>query len=81
MPYLVKWKMTEAGQIFQSAAAYLVPAMAIDFACTVLKREPREIWIEGPGTVRIERATIFRSCQDQGPAVYFPKAKAAVPRV
>jgi hypothetical protein len=73
--------MTEAGQIFQSAAAYLVPVLAIDFACTVLKREPREIWIEGPGTVRIERATIFRSCQDQGPAVYFPKAKAAVPRV
>ena len=81
MPYLVKWKMTDAGQIFQSAAAYLVPVLAIDFACTVLKREPHEIWIEGPGTVRIERATIFRSCQDQGPAVYFPKAKAAVPRV
>jgi len=81
LPYLVKWKMTDAGQIFQSAAAYLVPVLAIDFACTVLKREPREIWIEGPGTVRIERATIFRSCQDQGPAVYFPKVKAAVPRV
>jgi hypothetical protein len=55
--------------------------MAIDFACTVLKREPREIWIEGPGTVRIERATIFRSCQDQGPQVYFAKTKAALPRV
>ena len=81
MPYLVKWKMTEAGQIFQSAAVYLVPAMAIDFACTVLKREPREIWIEGPGTVRIERATISRSCQDQGPAVHFPKAKTALSRV
>ena len=81
MPYLVKWKMTDAGQIFQSAAAYLVPVLAIDFACTVLKREPREIWIEGPGTVRIERATIFRSCQDQGPAVYFRKPKAALPSV
>ena len=81
MPYLVKWKMTEAGQIFQSAAAYLVPVLAIDFACTVLEREPREIWIEGPGTVRIERATIFRSRQDQGPAVCFPKAKADVRRV
>ncbi len=55
--------------------------MAIDFACTVLKREPREIWIEGPGTVRIERATIFRSCQDQGPPVYFPKAKVSLRRV
>jgi len=81
LPYLVKWKMTEGGQVFRSAAAYLVPATAIDFACTVLKREPREIWIEGPGTVRIERATIFRSCQDQGPPVYFPKAKAALRRV
>jgi hypothetical protein len=81
LPYLVKWKMTEAGQVFQSAAAYLVPVLAIDFACTVLKREPREIWIEGPGRVRIERATIFRSCQDQGPQVYFAKTKAALPRV
>jgi len=80
LPYLVKWKMTEAGQMFQSPA-YLVPVLAIDFACSVLKREPHEIWIEGPGTIRIERATISRSCQDQGPAIYFRKPKAALPGV
>jgi hypothetical protein len=68
MPYLVKWKLS-GGQTFQSPIAYPVPAIAIDFACTQLKHSPSDIWIEGPGGVRIERAVIIRGCRDRRPPI------------
>ncbi len=77
MPYLVKWKMTTAGRTLESPAAYLTPAMAVDFACSVLPQHPSDIWIEGPGAIRIERKMILRSCQDQGPPVLLRAGKTA----
>lgn len=77
MPYLVKWKLNGSSQIFQSPVAYAVPSAAIDFACTQLKHYPADIWIEGPAGVRIERAVIFRGCQDRRPPVQ--KFKRNVP--
>lgn len=67
MPYVVKWRLSGERRILQSPAAFAVPAAAIDFACTVFKQHPAEIWIEGPGGIRIERDVIFRQCQERGP--------------
>jgi hypothetical protein len=69
MPYLVKWKLTGSSRTYESPVAYPVPSAAIDFACTQLKHSPSDIWIEGPGGVRIERAVIFRGCQDRQPQI------------
>jgi hypothetical protein len=68
MPYVVKWRLAGERRTLQSPAAFTTPAAAIDFACPVFKQHPAEIWIEGPGGIRIERDIIFRQCQERGPA-------------
>jgi len=66
MPWVVKWKLSNGRETLQSRQAYAVPSDAIDFAGTIFKQHPVEIWIEGPGGSRIERDAIFRQCQDRG---------------
>ena len=67
MPYVVKWLLSAGGKTLQSPAMYALPSAAIDFACTVFKQNPVEIWVEGPGGIRIERDVILRECQGRGP--------------
>ena len=66
MSWVVKWKLRRGKEALQSREAYAVPSEAIDFVGTIFKQHPAEIWIEGPGRVRIERDAIFRQCQDRG---------------
>jgi hypothetical protein len=80
LPYLVKWKMTTSGRTLESPTPFLTPALAVDFACSVMTQHPSDIWIEGPGAIRIERKMILRSCQDQGPPPPQRAATAAGPR-
>lgn len=68
MSYVVKWRLSGKSQTFESSATYAVPSNAIDFACTVFKQHPVDIWVEGPGGIRIERSVIFRQCQDRRPS-------------
>jgi hypothetical protein len=68
MSYVVKWRLSGKSQTFESPASYPVPSNAIDFACTVFKQHPLDIWVEGPGGIRIERKVIFRQCQDRRPS-------------
>lgn len=68
MSYVVKWRLSGKSQTFESPATYAVPSNAIDFACTVFKQHPVDIWVEGPGGIRIERKVIFRQCQDRRPS-------------
>lgn len=68
MSYMVKWKLIGETQTRQSPQTYAGPSQAIDFACTIFKQLPVEIWIEGPGGVRIERDAIFRECRSRGPS-------------
>ena len=49
MSYMVKWKLIGETQTRQSPQTYAGPSQAIDFACTIFKQLPVEIWIEGPG--------------------------------
>jgi len=67
LPYVVKWKLTEGGDTFQSPDAFAVPSAAIDFACAELRPLPEIVWIEGPNGVQIERSVIWRGCQDRRP--------------
>jgi len=53
-------------QTLESRETYAVPSETIDFACTIFKQHPVEIWIEGPEEIRIERDVIFRACRDRG---------------
>ena len=65
MAYVVKWKLTGEEEAHASPETYATPSDAMDFACTIFKQLPIEIWIEGPeGT--IERDAIFRECRDRG---------------
>jgi len=66
MPYVVRWKLRDQDAPKESPASCAVPSQAIDVACAILKQHPREIWIEGPGGLRIERAIIVRNCRDRG---------------
>jgi hypothetical protein len=47
MPYVVKWKFKADDSPLESPRAYSSPAVAIDFACAILKEHPLEIWIDG----------------------------------
>ena len=67
MSYVVKWKLIGESQTRQSPQTYAGPSHAIDFACTIFKQLPVEIWIEGPDGLRIERDVIFRECRSRGP--------------
>ena len=67
MPYVVKWRLLGEIQHRQSRTQYTVPSAAIEFACTILKQFPLEIWIEGPSGVRIERHVIIRHCSGHRP--------------
>jgi hypothetical protein len=66
MPYVVRWKFNADDSPRESPKAYSSPAAAIDFACAILKEHPLEIWIDGPGDLRIERNVIVRHCRDRG---------------
>jgi hypothetical protein len=68
MSYVVKWRLSGKSQTFESPASYPVPSNAIDYACTIFKQHPVDIWVEGPGGIRIERKVIFRQCQDRRPS-------------
>jgi hypothetical protein len=68
MSYVVMWRMSGKSKTHESTVAYHTPSAAIDFACTLFKLHPAEIWIEGPGGIRIERNAIFRQCQERGPS-------------
>jgi hypothetical protein len=67
MSYVVKWKLIGEAQTRQSPQTYAGPSHAINFACNILKQLPVDIWIEGPGEVRIERDVIYRECHSRGP--------------
>ena len=62
MPYVVKWILAGEPKNRESPEAYRDAPRAIDFACTVLKRKPASIWIEGPAGARIERSVIELNC-------------------
>jgi hypothetical protein len=47
MRYVVKWRLTGESRTLQSPAAFALPGAAIDFACTVFKQHPVEIWSKG----------------------------------
>lgn len=66
MSYVVKWKLSGDKETLQSRKTYAVPSDAIDFACTIFKQHPVEIWIEGPEGIRIERDVIFQECRGRG---------------
>jgi hypothetical protein len=66
MPYIVKWIVMGQQKLNETPTAYPTPSDAIEFACTILKQRPQEIWIEGPSGIRIEREAIERNCEARG---------------
>jgi len=66
MAYVVKWVAAGQRKITQAPKTYPTPSDAIDFACTILKQKPEQIWIEGPSGVRIEQQVIELNCEARG---------------
>ncbi len=60
MSFVVKWRFTRTGEIHRSPIGYPSPELALDFARIRMRRYPSAVWIEGPGRMTIERATIER---------------------
>ena len=73
MAYLVKWRLRGERRTFESPETYAVPSAAIEFAATILAQHPIEIWIEGPGGLRIEQSAISRASQNRGPPRLSPR--------
>ena len=66
MAYIVKWVAGGQTKVYVATTAYSTPSKAIDFACTILKQRPENIWIEGPNGLRIERDKIKANCEVRG---------------
>jgi hypothetical protein len=64
--YIVKWVAAGRRKITEAPKAYPTPSEAIDFACSVLKERPENIWIEGPSGHRIEQEAIELNCEARG---------------
>ena len=73
MPYVVKWRPVGGGPTLQSPTEFPVPSAAIDYACANLNQLPPDIWIEGPGGLRIEKPVILRGCEDRRPPSRMPR--------
>jgi len=65
MSYIVKWRFSGQSKGHASPINFRTPLEALDFACTILRQSPTEIWIEGPSDVRIEQEIIRRHCQSR----------------
>ena len=66
VPYIVKWVSASERNLREWPTAFATPSEAIDFACTVLRQKPKDIWIEGPSGVRIDQDVIMRNCSVRG---------------
>ena len=66
MPYVVKWVSAGQRNPREWPTTFPTPSEAIDFARTIFTQHPREIWIEGPEGLRIERDAISRASRDRG---------------
>jgi hypothetical protein len=66
MPYVVKWVLASERHLREWPTTFATPSEAVDFACTVLRQKPRDIWIEGPSGVRIDQDVIMRNCSARG---------------
>jgi hypothetical protein len=66
MSYVVKWVPLGERNPREWPATFPTPSEAVDFACTLLRQKPKDIWIGGPGNVRIDRNVIVRNCRSRG---------------
>jgi hypothetical protein len=66
VPYVVKWVSAGQKNLREWPTTFPTPSEAIDFARAIFSRKPREIWIEGPEGLRIERDAIVRASRDRG---------------
>jgi hypothetical protein len=66
MPYVVKWVPAGERNLREWPTTFSTPSQAVDFACTVLREKPNDIWIEGPSGIRIDRDVIERNCRSHG---------------
>jgi hypothetical protein len=46
MPYFVKWYIAGQDDAYEQPIEYVDLADAMDFACSVLARDPTDVWIE-----------------------------------
>jgi hypothetical protein len=76
MPYVVKWVPAGEKNPREWPTTFPTPSEAVDFACTVLRQKPKDIWIEGPGNVRMERDLIVRNCKARGPGGTFDYSRS-----
>jgi hypothetical protein len=67
MPYVVKWVPAGQRNPREWPTAFATPSDAINFACTILRQRPLNIWIEGPGDVRLDKDVIIRNCKARRP--------------
>jgi hypothetical protein len=67
MPYVVKWVPAGAGNPREWPTTFPTPLEAVDFACTILRQRPENIWIEGPSGLRMDRDVIMRNCKARVP--------------
>ena len=63
MAYVVIWVPAGGRNPRKSPTAFPTPSEAVDFACTVLRQRPENIWIEGPSGLRMDRDVIVRNCK------------------
>ena len=66
MPYVVKWVSAGQRNTREWPTTFPTPSEAMEFACTVLRQKPLNIWIEGPSHLRMERDVIMRNCKARG---------------
>jgi hypothetical protein len=66
MAYVVKWVPLGERRPREWTTTFPTPSQAVDFACTVLRQKPKDIWIEGPGGIRIDQPVIMRNCSARG---------------
>jgi hypothetical protein len=69
MPYFLKWIPGDGAEVMDTGVAYARPADAMDFACLLLARTLRNIWIEdGHGATVIGIAQITQHCRTRSAA-------------
>jgi hypothetical protein len=66
MPYIVKWVPAGERNLREWPTTFATPSEAVDFACAVLRQKPKDIWIEGPGNIRIDPNVIMRHGKARG---------------
>jgi hypothetical protein len=66
MPYVVKWLPAGERNLREWPTTFATPSEAVDFACALLRQKPKDIWIEGPRNVRIDRDLIAQNCKVRG---------------